>query len=915
MNTTGVGAAEAAPTPSLSITTSGIATSTQGASYTASLVTSGSVGIVRWALVSGSLPVGLGLASDGTISGVPTGTTSTFTVKATDSSSPVAQTATRTLTLKVVAALKLLITAPTSLSATQGKPVSVSLTASGGVSPYEWSVSNGTLPAGLSLSPGGQFSGIPTGSGTSTVSIQVTDSLGSTPQTASAQFTISVQPADPLTVTSTTLPTATVATSYGTSLMAHGGVGPDTWSLQAGSLPSGLTLDADGLISGQASQAGSTAFTVAVNDSSTPIPQSTTQALTLTVGAAGAVSITPDLPTGTQGSHYYGSLTATGGTGPYVWSVQGGQLPPGLTLGSNGGLTGTPTGHGSYNVTFQVADSMVPSNVVSAPESIVVQAAPPVTINSPYLPVGTQGSNYDAYLTASGGVGPYSWTLGTGALPSGMTLSSLGQIYGTPTDSGAFNVTVVATDSATPMPNVASVPLTLTIAAAAPLAITTTSLGSGTQGAYYDVTLQSSGGVGYDTWSLASGTLPAGMYLDSYGDLYGTPTSAGTSTFTVQVTDQATPTPNVASVPLTLTIAAAAPLAITTTSLDSGVQGTDYYASLQANGGVGYDTWSLASGTLPAGMYLDSYGELYGTPSALGTYNFTVQVTDQATPTPNVASVPLTLTIAAPAPLAITTTSLDPGAQDAYYDVTLQSSGGVNYDTWSLASGTLPAGMYLDSYGDLYGTPTSAGTSTFTVQVTDQATPTPNVASVPLTLTIAAAAPLAITTTSLDPGAQGAYYDVTLQSSGGVNYDTWSLASGTLPAGMYLDSYGDLYGTPTSAGTSTFTVQVTDQATPTPNVASVPLTLTIAAAAPLAITTTSLDPGAQGAYYDVTLQSSGGVNYDTWSLASGTLPAGMYLDSYGDLYGTPTWPAPPPSRSRSPTRQPRLRTWPRFRSP
>ena len=878
-------AAAGASTPALSIATSGLPTSTQGASYTAKLVTAGSIGVVRWALVSGSLPAGLGLASDGTISGVPTGTTSTFTVKATDSASPVAQTANRNLTLKVVGDLKLAITAPTTISLNQGKPVHVNLTASGGVSPYAWVVTNGQLPAGLSLAPDGLLSGTPTGNGTSLVGIQVSDGLGSTPQTASAQFTVSVQASNPLVVTSTTLPAATVGASYGTTLVAQGGVDPDTWSIQSGSLPSGLTLDTDGLISGQPTQTGSEAFAVAVVDSSTPSPQSVTQSLTLTVGAAGAVSFTSDLPAGTQGSSYFGSLSAAGGTGPYNWSVQGGSLPAGLTLTSDGQLEGVPTGQGSFNVTFQVTDSSVPENVVSVPQSIVIQPAPPLVVGAPYLPVGTQGSYYDGFLSASGGVGTYSWTLVSGALPSGLTLDSSGQIYGTPTDSGAFNVTAVVTDSATPMPDVATFQLSLTFATAAPPVITTSTLDAGVAGTYYDAYLAAGGGVGDLTWSLASGSLPSGLMLDSSGDLYGTPTSSGTFPFSVEVTDQATPTPNVTSEALVLKIAAPPPLEITTTTVGPASQGTYYEEELQTTGGAGGDTWSLASGTLPACMYLDPSGYLYGTPTGAGTFPLTVQVSDQLTPTPDTTLVVLNLVVAVPSPLVITTTAIPPASEGTYANLQLQASGGEGYYTWSLVSGTLPARLYLDSSGQLYGTPTETGTFPLGIQVTDESA---DVTTTALSLTVTTPPPLAVSTTALNSGTPGTYYYAVLAATGGTGYDTWSLALGTLPGGMHLDSEGELYGYPTSYGTFAVTVQVTDSASPTPDVATAPLSLTITAPPPLTITTTALTPGSQGVYYQSPLAATGGVGNDTWSVTSGSLPAGVTLESDGYVYGTPT---------------------------
>ena len=606
----------------------------QGAPYHASLATSASFGPVHWNIVSGSLPAGLGLASDGTISGTPTGITSTFGVEATDSSVPVAQTSAKSLTLKVLPAQKVTITAPTTISASQGSPLNAVLTASGGVSPYTWAISSGTLPNGVDLSTTGVLSGEPTASGSTTLGIQVTDSLGSASQTATSQLTLIVHAADPLSVSSSLIPGATVDSRFRFTLTSQGGVAPYAWTIKAGALPTGLSLSADGTISGQPTEAGKSSFTVTVTDSDTPDAQSSSQALSIAVAAAGAVSATSVLPTGTQGSEFSGNLTATGGTGPYTWSVSSGSLPAGLVLDPSSGVTGTPTGAGVTNVTFTATDSSVPANVVVDPESIVIQPAPDLSISVPDIPNGTQGSYYFTSLQATGGVGPYSWSVSGGTLPSGLTLSATGRLTGTSTDSGEFNLTVVATDSATPMPNTASIPLTLTMIAVAPPDISTTTLDPAVVGNFYQFPLASTGGVGVLTWSLQSGALPAGITLDSAGQLSGTPITTGTYTITLGVTDQATPIPNVTTAVFELVVNNPLPITVATTSLSSGEVQTYYQASLQATGGVGYDTWAVQSGSLPAGVTLDPSGYLYGTPTASGTSTFTVEVTDSASPTP-----------------------------------------------------------------------------------------------------------------------------------------------------------------------------------------------------------------------------------------------------------------------------------------
>ncbi len=142
-------------------------------------------------------------------------------------------------------------------------------------------------------------------------------------------------------------------------------------------------------------------------------------------------------------------------------------------------------------------------------------------------------------------------------------------------------------------------------------------------------------------WTISNGALPAGLTLSSSGTLSGTPTTAGTFSFTVQVTDKAGAN---ASTPLQLTISSAT-LTITSTSpLPAGKVNTGYSATLTAGGGTPpYTNWIVSTGTLAAGLALNSSGMLSGTPTAAGTYSFTIQVTDKAGIS---ASTPFQLTIA-----------------------------------------------------------------------------------------------------------------------------------------------------------------------------------------------------------------------------------------------------------------------------
>jgi hypothetical protein len=175
------------------------------------------------------------------------------------------------------------------------------------------------------------------------------------------------------------------------------------------------------------------------------------------------------IPSAKVQTAYSATLSATGGTTPYTWSLASGALPLGLNLSSSGGqIMGTPSQAGNSTFTVQVTDSSTPAQTAKAQFSImVVTPVIALQITSNSLPAGQEGTAYSNTLAASGGTAPYSWSINSGALPAGVTLSSAGTISGTPTASGSFNFTVKVTDSTTPAAQTATQPLALSIVAVA----------------------------------------------------------------------------------------------------------------------------------------------------------------------------------------------------------------------------------------------------------------------------------------------------------------------------------------------------------------------------------------------------------------------------------------------------------------
>ena len=178
----------------LSVTTTSLANAAAGVPYGASLAASGGTGPYSWTSIAGDLPPGLSLTSRGTISGIPSSPgQSTFTVQVSDTTTPVALTATATLSITVSVA-PLTVATKALPSAVLGTPYRAALTAQGGTAPDSWALFSGALPAGLNLSSGGVITGTPTEQGSSGFTVQVVDGTSPTRQSATAVLSIPVFP-------------------------------------------------------------------------------------------------------------------------------------------------------------------------------------------------------------------------------------------------------------------------------------------------------------------------------------------------------------------------------------------------------------------------------------------------------------------------------------------------------------------------------------------------------------------------------------------------------------------------------------------------------------------------------------------------------------------------------------------------
>lgn len=722
------------------------------------------------------------------------------------------------------------------------------------------------------------------GSGSATITAA---SVADTTKTASVTITVTSAPS----ITTTSLPGGVVGTAYSQQLAETGGAGTLTWSVSAGSLPSGLTLSNSGVISGTPTGPASTtpvSFTVKVTDSSVASPQSTTQALSITISQAPTITSANNATfvVSTAGTF---SVTATGVPTPTLSET--GALPSGVTFVDNGNgtatLSGTPASGtaGSYPITIKAHNGIG----TDASQSFTLTVGQPPAITSASTTTFTVGTAGTFNVTTTGF--PVPSLSETGALPSGVTFVDNGngtaKLSGTPASAtgGTYSITIkahngIGTDATQNF--TLTVDQTPAITSANSATFTVATLGT------FNVTA-----TGFPTPSIAeSGALPTGVtFVDNgngTGTLAGTPAPGTVGNYPITFTpSNGVGSPTAQSFTLTVGQAPAITSANNTT-FTVGSAGTFTVTTT----GFPKPTLSDGGATLPSGVSFVDNGDgtatLSGTPGAGtgGTNSFTITASNGVGSS---ATQNFTLTVdQAPAITSANNTTFTVGAAGTF---SVTTSG---FPKPSLSDGgaTLPSGVTFVDNGNgtatLSGTPASGTNGSYPFTITASNGVGSN-ATQSFTLTVNTAPVItSANNTTFTVGTAGTF---SITTSG---TPTPSLSDGgaTLPSGVTFVDNGNgtatLSGTPGAGtgGLSHFTITASNGVGSN---ATQNFTLTVdQAPAITSLSSTTFTEGVASLFTVTTATTT----YPTASLTeAGSLPSGVTFTDNGDgtakLSGTP----------------------------
>jgi large repetitive protein len=430
-------------------------------------------------------------------------------------------------------------------------------------------------------------------------------------------------------------PVLSTGSNYNGSLHVRGSVqGPASstvdvelfWnvSCDASGYGEGETLIGSATVSTDATGLGS--FLISTSTTyplGTPITATATSTMTSELSACMATTLCAGITVGpgaiadgAVGTLWSQAFTANGTTVGYTFSTTG-SLPPGLTMASNGVLSGTPTAGGTYDFRVIAIDNQTGCG---SHQDYSVKICPQIAIDPPTIPDGTTQTNYNINFAASGGTPPYTYLFTGGQNIVGLTLDADSGAYtGTPVAFNSFVFTLSAQDANNCMGSRQyTVNVSLCDVSIRPHDVDLPGPKTGTP---YDVTLTTVGETSPVTYAITAGALPAGLSL--VGDhIVGTPTTLGPASFTIQGT---TANGCVGTKAYSVTTTCGT-LAITPLSLEEGIEGEPYAQQLYVFGAA--EPYLFTVENLPPGLTVSASGRISGTPEQAGEQDVTVTVTD-----------------------------------------------------------------------------------------------------------------------------------------------------------------------------------------------------------------------------------------------------------------------------------------------
>ena len=841
----------------INVTNPGVNTGTVDAAFSQTFTVTGILGTVTWS-ETGALPAGITLdSSTGVLSGTPTvNGVFPITVKATDTNGCFG-TSSYTLTINCQT---INVTNPVNTSGTVDAAFSEQFTQTGAHGTATFTTSS-TLPAGLTLSSAGLLSGTPTEDGSFPIIVVVTDSNGCTGTGATYTLVIACQT---INVSNPATTTGTVDAAFSQTFTQTGAHGTATFTT-ASSLPAGITLAANGLLSGTPTAPGTFPIDVIVTDSNGCTGTNTTYTLVI---ACQTITVTnPATTSGTVSAPFSVTFTQTGGHLPVTWTTAS-PLPPGIILATNGVLSGTPTQPGTFPIVVTVTD-VNGCTGTSATYTLII-ACQAINVGNPNTnswPAGTPLPAPNFTFTQTGAIGSATFTTAS-TLPNGVTLTTAGVLTGTPVQGGVFPITVTVTDSNGCTGTSSGYTLTINCPT---INVTNPVNSTGTAGVAFSEQFTQTGGVGTITWSV-TGALPAGITLStSTGILSGTTSQVGVFPITVTATDQNGCTGTGATYNLTINCQT---INVTNPGVNTGTVDAPFSQTFTVTGILGTVTWS-ETGALPAGITLDSStGVLSGTPTVNGVFPITVKATDT---NGCFGTSSYTLTINCQT-INVTNPGVTTGTVDAPFSQTFTQTGAHGTASFTTAS-TLPAGLTLATNGVLSGTPTQPGSFPITVTVTDSNGCTGTGATYTLVI---GCQTINVTNPGVNTGTVGQPFSQTFTQTGGHLPVTFTTIS-PLPNGITLSTAGVLSGTTNQFGTFPIVVTVTDVNGCTGTSSTYTLTINCQT---INVTNPVNTNATVGTPFSEQFTQTGAIGTATFTTAS-TLPTGLSLSSAGLLSGTP----------------------------